>query len=112
MGLYDDTAAHEVKVMATYAGDFNLDGVVDNADKAIWLAHAFTGTGWQQGDANYDGVGNGLDRDLWLANVGLAPLPVVPSGLSSVPEPGTLALVAACPLGFLAYTLRRRRRRT
>ena len=31
LGLYDDTAAKTVTVMATYPGDFNLDGVVNNA---------------------------------------------------------------------------------
>ncbi len=33
-------------------GDFNLDGVVDNLDVAIWFANAFTGTTWQQVSAN------------------------------------------------------------
>ena len=51
-------------------GDFNLDGVVDNLDKAIWFANAFTGTTWAQGDANGDGVVNGLDRDILYANLG------------------------------------------
>jgi lysozyme family protein len=97
--------------MATYPGDFNLDGVVDNQDKAIWFANAFSGTAWQQGDANHDGVVDGLDRDLMLAHVGLSPL----TGLSSassmtpVPEPGTLALVAAALLGLLAYGWRKRK---
>ena len=54
--------------MATYPGDFNLDGVVDNLDLAILYANAFTGASWQQGDANYDGVVNGLDRDLWYSH--------------------------------------------
>ena len=52
--------------MATYPGDFNLDGVVDDKDRAIWFANAFTGTTWQQGDANYDGSVDGRDRDLLL----------------------------------------------
>ena len=56
--------------MATYPGDFNLDGVVDSLDRAIWFANAFTGTTWQQGDVNYDGVVDGLDRDLMLSHMG------------------------------------------
>jgi hypothetical protein len=92
-----------VKVMATYPGDFNLDGVVDDQDRAIWFANAFTGTTWQQGDANYDGVVDGRDRDLLFASLGLpslaAGLPA--AGATTVPEPGTLALLAAGLLGLL-----------
>ena len=96
--------------MATYPGDFNLDGVVDNQDRVIWFANAFTGTTWQQGDANYDGAVNGLDRDLWFTNVGRS----VPSGamlpaasMTPWPEPGTLALLAASLIGLLAYARRK-----
>ncbi len=74
LGCFDDTSSSTVTVMATYPGDFNLDGVVDNLDRSIWFANAFTGTTWQQGDANYDGAVNGLDRDLWFANAGLPPI--------------------------------------
>ena len=52
LGVLDNTSADTVTVMATYPGDFNLDGVVDDKDRAIWFANAFTGTTWQQGDAN------------------------------------------------------------
>ena len=74
LGWLDDTSSSKVKVMATYAGDFNLDGVVDGLDRAIWMANAFSGSELAQGDANYDGVVNGLDRDLWFSHVGLSPL--------------------------------------
>ncbi len=96
--------------MATYAGDFNLDGVVDGADRAIWFANASTGSTWQQGDANYDGVVNGLDRDLWFSHVGLPSLALdlpATAAVTPVPEPGTLALLAAALLGLLAYGWRK-----
>ncbi len=106
LGVLDNTATDQVKVMATYPGDFNLDGVVDSQDQAIWFANAFTGTTWQQGDANYDGVVDGLDRDLLLAHIGLPALAAAPPAGSAapVPEPGTLTLLAA---GLLAFAWRK-----
>lgn len=105
LGWQDDPSSHQVKVMATYAGDFNLDGIVNDLDKAIWFTNAFIGNTWQQGDANYDGVINGYDRDLWFAHAGMS----VAGGMASVsrmtpvPEPGSLALLAIVALGLLAY---------
>ena len=111
LGWLDDKSSSQVKVMATYPGDFNLDGVVDNLDRAIWCANAFMGTSWQQGDANGDGVVDGLDRDLWFSHVGLPSLAgVLPAAsITPAPEPGTLALLAAGLLGLLAYGWRKRK---
>jgi hypothetical protein len=95
--------------MATYAGDYNLDGVVDNLDRGIWYANIFTGTTWQKGDANYDGVVDGLDRDLWFSQFGLPSLAgASPGAITTVPEPTTLALLAAALIGLLAYARRKR----
>jgi autotransporter-associated beta strand protein/T5SS/PEP-CTERM-associated repeat protein len=110
LGCVDNTATDQVKVMATYPGDFNLDGVVDNLDRAIWFANAFTGTTWQQGDANYDGAVDGLDRDLIMAHTELPPITGMPAaaGVTEVPEPGTWVLLAAALARLLAYARRRR----
>ena len=110
LGCLDDTSLHQVKVMATYPGDFNLDGVVDSLDRSVWFAGAFIGTTWQQGDANYDGVVDGLDRDLMLAHIGLPAIAEMSAaaGVTPVPEPGTLALLVAGVAIALAYGRRRR----
>jgi hypothetical protein len=77
-------------------GDFNLDGVVDNLDRAIWFANAMTGTTWAQGDANGDGRVDGLDRDILMANLGrsiyiedadLVPDPAPSPPPAPVPDP-------------------------
>ncbi len=48
---------------------------------------------------------DGLDRDLWFSHVGLSPLTGMSSGASmtSAPEPGTLALLAAALLSLLTF---------
>ena len=97
--------------MATYPGDFNLDGVVDDLDRQIWFANAFTGTTWQQGDANGDGVVDGLDRDILFSHTGLPELSgALPAaaGVAPVPEPGTFALLAAGLLGLLVCGRKKR----
>jgi hypothetical protein len=119
LGLLDNTSADTVTVMATYPGDFNLDGVVNNLDRQIWFANAYSGTTWQQGDANHDGVVNDLDRDVLFSNAGCtAPvtsmMPAMPAGMdaasaAAAPEPGTLALLAVGLISLLAYGWRKRK---
>ncbi len=109
LGCVDNTATDQVKVMATYPGDFNLDGVVDSQDRAIWFANAFTGTTWQQGDANYDGAVDGLDRDLMLAHLGSQLPSGAMSGVTPVPEPATIVLLVAGLMGLIAFAWRKQR---
>jgi len=98
------------------SGDVNGDGIVNGQDIALiasnWLA---TGSG-AAGDANHDGIVNGQDIALvasnWLATSGpgLGFASADATTLSSVPEPGSVVLLA---LGLVsgAFTLRRRRSR-
>jgi hypothetical protein len=93
-------------VMRPYA-DFNLDGVVDAADYAIWRANAATSTDatFEQGDANGDGVVDAADYVILRRTLGPATSLSVfaePSGLGTgtVPEPTTMALAIAGALCF------------
>jgi hypothetical protein len=107
-----------VLVTSTYAGDANLDGIVDVRDLALLSAgwrHAGT---WASGDFNYDGIVNSQDLGLlasnWQAGVNTA---VIDPGIddlllgfgfsgASVPEPmGAGAIAVAAML-----TARRRRK--
>jgi hypothetical protein len=92
------------------APDFNGDGVIDLADFAIWQAHAgiTSGASVLDGDADGDGDVDGADFLKWQRNVG-RPMPWVGagSGVSTVPEPTTLAMLICG--GSLALAFGRRR---
>ena len=125
-GFYGVTAPQLVITMPE-PGDANLDGRVDVSDLAILAANYrkhVTG-GWTQADFNNDGVVDVQDLAILAANYryGVAS-DVVPAydgldaaaiellslaGVTAVPEPGTLIMLAAALIGALAYAWRRRK---
>jgi PEP-CTERM motif len=93
------------------AGDFNDDGTVDAADYTVWrdnlgTNHILGGHGDENGDSlnivDFD------DYTLWKANFGHVESPGAGLIVGTVPEPGTLGLLAAGALGVAALRSRRR----
>jgi hypothetical protein len=104
-------------VMYTYAGDLNLDGLINGDDYANIDFNSSTlgAQGYFNGDINYDGVINGDDYATidFNANAQGAPFPVSAAAgggslaVTAVPEPASISVVAAAT----ALLLGRRRRR-
>ncbi len=67
-------------------GDANADGLVDDRDLSLLLAHWGQAGPWEQGDFDANGTIDDADLNLLLSRWGSAP---------PVPEPATLALLAA-----------------
>ncbi len=106
-------------------GDCNMDNTVNLADLNILLNnYGKSSATWSMGDFNYDGTVNLADLNLLLNNYGrtfagdsvsgahldaAAIGALRADGISVVPEPGTLALLAAGLVGLLAYAWRKRK---
>jgi autotransporter-associated beta strand protein len=109
VGWADDATAQQLTIMATYAGDANIDGTTDVADlTALLNNYNKTSMVWANGDFNYDGTVNVADLTALLNNYNKS---VAAAALSSnaVPEPGALILLATSLLGLLAYAWRKRK---
>jgi autotransporter-associated beta strand protein len=109
--------------MYTYAGDLNMDGLVDGADYGVIdNSVQFPGTeGYANGDFNYDGIIDGADYGIIDNTVQLqsAPFPGVTFGAAAAASSGGIAGVTAVPepsacgfaiIGAAALLGRRRRR--
>jgi autotransporter-associated beta strand protein len=101
LGWEDDADAQQVTIMATYAGDANLDGTVDDVDASIVGAHWHQSDClWSQGDFNYDGLVNDRDAAIlaahWQSTVNSA----------ETPEPSTVVLLAAGLASLLVWRKR------
>ncbi len=93
---------HDVVVTSTYMGDANLDMIVDDIDLAILLSNwTISPVDWRRGDFTGDGRIDDGDLSIILSNWTGSP----PAAGPPIPEPATLALLAAGAL----LSLRRRK---
>ncbi len=95
---------------ATLQGDYNGDGVVDQADYQVWRT-SFGNTTALQADGNENGVVDGSDYIVWRANLGRTWLDLATgSGTSAleaaIPEPASLILISTA---VFLFPIRRRR---
>ena len=125
LGWSDDGPTAGVRVQVAVYGDADLSGTVDFSDLGIVISNygMTSGATWSQGDFNYDGAVDFSDLGIVIANYGISlPSQFDPAGAqggprvpmgggtgSAVPEPGTLAMLAAGLIGLLAYAWRKRK---
>ncbi|MEO0529396.1 MAG: serine hydrolase [Planctomycetota bacterium] len=102
-GLVDDVRAFTRDALSL-AGDYNLDGVVDEADLDTWRDD-FSRTDGSRADGNGDGVVDAADYVVWRD--------AVRTTVVTTPEPSTAAmalmLVALAGLDLKPHRLTRRR---
>jgi hypothetical protein len=92
-----DAQTMVTQLFRTVAGDFNLDGYVDQADYVVWRKYeGQSGATFAQGDANFNGTVGLDDLQLWRSNFGFARQAISGSGSSlsagAVPEPVSCCL--------------------
>ena len=88
-------------------GDANGDGNVDVSDLGILAAnYGASGCDWEHADFTDDGMVNVSDLGILATYYGST----AATAAQSVPEPGTLMLLATCGLALLSLDVRRRKR--
>jgi hypothetical protein len=101
----------DVVVMYTYAGDANLDGVIDGGDYGVIdnFAQIPGASGYVNGDFNYDGAINGGDYGVIDNNIqaqgpafpiSAATAATASDSITPVPEPSGLVLLAVLTAVF------------
>lgn len=88
---FDDARALVVELLRTSPGDYDLDGVVNAADYAVWRDALASGAPTADGD--FDGRVTALDYEVWRLAYGQTTQPLsAPAAIA--PEPASGALLA------------------
>lgn len=95
---------HAEILNAVPAADFDLNGIVDGDDLAIWQT-AYGAT--RAGDANADGVTDGADYLIWQRKFAPTATSALSTMTASVPEPAGGCLFASAAFAF-AFAVRRK----
>ncbi len=102
----DDTSAYVEGILGLLMGDANLSGQIEQGDLDAVLANwGQSGKGWADGSFGTDGFVDQADLDIILQNWGSTAAPSFAANPGVVPEPSSVAALAA--IGAVA--LRRRR---
>jgi len=126
LGWKDDSTTTSVDVMYTVYGDADLNGVVGASDLGLVLTNFGKSGVWSTGDFDYNGVVGASDLGMVLTNFGKSAPVVVDvssypgldaeaveiltdAGISVVPEPSSLMLLAACLAALPVCAWRKRR---
>jgi len=113
-----NTGFNQTLVIYTFAGDYDLNGVVDALDYSIVDANLGSNLGgggvggWQRGDGDFDGMVTPLDyapidANLGKGSAGAAPL----ASAAAIPEPSLILVGSLAAAGCGLIGLRRRRSR-
>ncbi len=96
---------NNVRINEIMPGDANADGQVDINDLTIVLAHYNQAGGWSEGEFTGNGTVDINDLTIVLAHYGQTS----GAGISTVPEPASILLLAAGAIGLLVCAWRKRK---
>ena len=91
---------YRIDTDALAPGDYNGDGLIDNADYQVWQSN-YGSTSDLAADGNSDGVVNAADYTVWRDNV---PVSSSAASAEAVPEPASFLLILMFLAGLTSFS--------